>query len=60
MVFCSHAVEHPKCPVDNGHVRVHLYSSAMVIKPHKKFDDVRYLEIIKTRIKMDEGQTKTS
>ena len=39
MVFCSHAVEHPKCPVDNGHVRVHLYSSAMVIKPHKKFDD---------------------
>ncbi|CAC5420254.1 STARD7 [Mytilus coruscus] len=39
MVICSHVVNHPKCPVDSTHVRVVTYSSTMVIKPHKQFDD---------------------
>lgn len=39
MVLSSHAIEHPKCPVDSAHVRVHVYTSSMVIKPHKQFDD---------------------
>lgn len=39
MVLSSHAVDHPKCPVEKDHVRVHLYSSSMVIRPHKQFED---------------------
>lgn len=39
MVLVSRAVTHPKIPEDKNHVRVTCYSSKMVIKPHKNFDD---------------------
>ncbi|RWS24412.1 hypothetical protein B4U80_03572 [Leptotrombidium deliense] len=39
MVFVSRAVNHPNCPVSDSYVRVEEYTSRMVIKPHRSFDD---------------------
>jgi len=38
MVLVSKAVEHPRCPVSQKEVRVSMYSSQMVIRPHGDFD----------------------
>lgn len=39
MVLVSKSIKHPKLPETSDHVRVFDYSSQMVIKPHKTFDD---------------------
>lgn len=39
MVLVSRAIDHPSCPVDNKYVRVDKYSSRMVIRPHRTYDD---------------------
>ncbi len=39
MVLVSKSIEHPLLPETSEHVRVYDYSSQMVIKPHKTFDD---------------------
>ncbi|XP_054717988.1 stAR-related lipid transfer protein 7, mitochondrial-like [Uloborus diversus] len=39
MVLVSRAVEHPSCPVNNKYVRVTKYSSRMVIRPHRTYDE---------------------
>ncbi|KAK3611018.1 hypothetical protein CHS0354_024338 [Potamilus streckersoni] len=39
MVVMSRAIDHPKCPIDNMYVRVSMYQSMMVIRPHKSFDE---------------------
>lgn len=39
MVLVSRAIDHPSCPVDNKYVRVNKYSSRMVIRPHRTYDD---------------------
>lgn len=42
MVLVSRAISHPQIPEDNNHVRVTCYSSKMVIKPHKSFDELGF------------------
>ncbi|XP_067132069.1 stAR-related lipid transfer protein 7, mitochondrial-like [Centruroides vittatus] len=39
MVLVSRAADHPSCPPNNKYVRVTNYSSRMVIKPHRGFDE---------------------
>ncbi|GIX75810.1 stAR-related lipid transfer protein 7, mitochondrial [Caerostris extrusa] len=39
MVLVSRATDHPACPVNNKYVRVTKYSSRMVIRPHRTYDD---------------------
>lgn len=39
MVLVSRAADHPSCPPSNKYVRVTNYSSRMVIKPHRGFDE---------------------
>nr|XP_026691533.1 stAR-related lipid transfer protein 7, mitochondrial [Ciona intestinalis] len=39
LVILSRSTEHNKCPKNNKYVRVPLYISDMVIKPHKTMDD---------------------
>lgn len=39
MVLISKSIEHPNLPETSPHVRVFNYSSQMVIKPHKSFDE---------------------
>ncbi|KAI8483028.1 StAR- lipid transfer protein 7, mitochondrial [Branchiostoma belcheri] len=39
IVLASRSVEHPACPESNQYVRVATYSSNMVIKPHRTFDE---------------------
>ncbi|XP_071042011.1 stAR-related lipid transfer protein 7, mitochondrial isoform X2 [Parasteatoda tepidariorum] len=39
MVLVSRATEHPSCPVNNKYVRVTKYSSRMVIRPHRTYDE---------------------
>ncbi|XP_055946134.1 stAR-related lipid transfer protein 7, mitochondrial-like isoform X2 [Argiope bruennichi] len=39
MVLVSRATDHPACPVNNKYVRVTEYSSRMVIRPHRTYDD---------------------
>lgn len=39
MVLVSRAIDHPDCPVDKKYIRVHQYSSRMVIRPHRTYDD---------------------
>lgn len=42
MVISSRAVEHPSCPTNSKYVRVSCYTSHMVIKPHKSYDDLGF------------------
>eukprot|EP00058_Branchiostoma_floridae_P009502 XP_002594990.1 hypothetical protein BRAFLDRAFT_128970 [Branchiostoma floridae] len=39
IVLASRSVEHPDCPEGDQYVRVGTYSSNMVIKPHRTFDE---------------------
>uniref|UniRef100_H2YWB0 Phosphatidylcholine transfer protein n=1 Tax=Ciona savignyi TaxID=51511 RepID=H2YWB0_CIOSA len=39
LVIVSRSIEHSKCPVNSKYVRVPLYISNMVIKPHKSMDE---------------------
>lgn len=39
MVLVSRAVEHPSCPPGKKYVRVKNYSSRMVIRPHRNYDE---------------------
>ncbi|KAG8189745.1 hypothetical protein JTE90_012920 [Oedothorax gibbosus] len=39
MVLVSRAIVHPSCPVNNKYVRVYDYSSRMVIRPHRTYDE---------------------
>ncbi|GFX29121.1 stAR-related lipid transfer protein 7, mitochondrial [Trichonephila clavipes] len=39
MVLVSRSTDHPACPVNNKYVRVSKYSSRMVIRPHRTYDD---------------------
>lgn len=42
MVISSRAVEHPSCPANAKYVRVSCYTSHMVIRPHKSYDDLGF------------------
>lgn len=42
MVISSRAVDHPSCPANAKYVRVSCYTSHMVIRPHKSFDDLGF------------------
>lgn len=42
MIISSKAVEHPSCPVNSNYVRVTCYTSHMVIRPHKSFDELGF------------------
>ncbi|CAK8689573.1 stAR-related lipid transfer protein 7, mitochondrial-like [Clavelina lepadiformis] len=39
MAILARSVDHPKCVTNKNHVRVPLYISEMVIKPHKTIDE---------------------
>uniref|UniRef100_A0A914VWG0 Phosphatidylcholine transfer protein n=1 Tax=Plectus sambesii TaxID=2011161 RepID=A0A914VWG0_9BILA len=40
MTLSSHATEHPGFPASKKHIRVDVYSSNMVIRPHSDFDQL--------------------
>ena len=40
MVIVSRSTDHPSCPRNDQYVRVELYQSKLVIRPHTSFDDV--------------------